>query len=105
MRIRLSRRANIIPRGTVLFERRPANCLAVGDCSRVSLGARPALCSANVVWHNCRAPVDSFLVVCRKTVTIEIVDRDQYQRNETFLVRLGEPSLVQDDDDDALRTC
>ncbi|CAF0787000.1 unnamed protein product [Rotaria sordida] len=34
-----------------------------------------------------------------KTITIEILDRDQYQRNETFLVRLGEPSLIKDDDD------
>jgi hypothetical protein len=29
-----------------------------------------------------------------------VIDRDQYQRNETFLIRLGEPVLVRDDDDD-----
>jgi hypothetical protein len=39
------------------------------------------------------------LFVCRKTITIEIIDRDQYQRNETFIARLGEPSLVTDDDE------
>jgi hypothetical protein len=39
------------------------------------------------------------LFVCRKTITIEIIDRDQYQRNETFIARLGEPSLVKDDDE------
>jgi len=35
----------------------------------------------------------------RKIISIEIIDRDQYQRNETFLIRLGEPSLVRDDDE------
>ncbi|CAF3448082.1 unnamed protein product [Rotaria sp. Silwood1] len=33
-----------------------------------------------------------------KTITIEIIDRDQYQRNETFLVRLDEPTLIKDED-------
>ncbi len=40
-----------------------------------------------------------FFFVYRKVITIEIIDRDQYQRNETFLVRLGEPSLIKDDDE------
>ncbi|CAF5190337.1 unnamed protein product, partial [Rotaria magnacalcarata] len=31
-----------------------------------------------------------------KTISIQIVDRDQYQRNETFLVLLGEPSLIRE---------
>lgn len=38
-----------------------------------------------------------FLRVFRKIVTIDIIDRDQYQRNETFLLRLGEPTLINDD--------
>lgn len=33
----------------------------------------------------------------RKVITIEVIDRDQYQRNETFLVRLADPSLINDD--------
>lgn len=39
----------------------------------------------------------------RKTISIELIDRDQYQRNETFAIRLGEPSLVSENekDDDA----
>lgn len=37
----------------------------------------------------------------RKTISIEIIDRDQYQRNETFLVRLGEPTLIKEDDDES----
>ncbi len=32
-------------------------------------------------------------------ITIEIIDRDQYQRNETFLIRLDEPSLIKDEDE------
>ncbi|CAF4523136.1 unnamed protein product [Rotaria socialis] len=32
----------------------------------------------------------------QKTISIQIVDRDQYQRNETFLVLLGEPSLIRE---------
>jgi hypothetical protein len=28
-----------------------------------------------------------------------LIDRDQYQRNETFLIHLGEPLLVKGDDD------
>ncbi len=35
----------------------------------------------------------------RKIISIEIIDRDQYQRNETFLIRLCEPSLVRDNDE------
>lgn len=35
----------------------------------------------------------------RKTITIEIIDRDQYQRNETFLIRLDQPTLIQEPDD------
>lgn len=38
-----------------------------------------------------------FFSVFRKVITIEIIDRDQYQRNETFLVRLADPSLINDD--------
>ncbi|CAF3715207.1 unnamed protein product [Rotaria sp. Silwood1] len=34
-----------------------------------------------------------------KTISIDIIDRDQYQRNETFLVQLGEPSLVTDEEE------
>ncbi|UJR08953.1 hypothetical protein I4U23_013205 [Adineta vaga] len=34
-----------------------------------------------------------------KTISIEIIDRDQYHRNETFLIRLGEPVLIKDDDE------
>ncbi|CAF0882793.1 unnamed protein product [Adineta steineri] len=34
-----------------------------------------------------------------KTITIEIIDRDQYQRNETFLVHIGEPTLINDDNE------
>ncbi|CAF1111567.1 unnamed protein product [Rotaria sordida] len=34
-----------------------------------------------------------------KKISIDIIDHDQYQRNETFLVQLGEPSLVSDDDE------
>jgi ribosomal protein S9 len=37
--------------------------------------------------------------VYRKIITIEIIDRDQYQRNETFLIRLNEPSLIKDEDE------
>ncbi|CAF0799879.1 unnamed protein product [Adineta ricciae] len=33
-----------------------------------------------------------------KIISIEITDRDQYQRNETFLIRLGEPTLIRDDE-------
>ncbi len=32
-------------------------------------------------------------------ITIEIIDRDQYQRNETFLIRLDEPSLIKEEDE------
>jgi len=32
-----------------------------------------------------------------KTITVEIIDRDQYQRNESFVIRLGEPSLIKDE--------
>ncbi|CAF0879782.1 unnamed protein product [Adineta steineri] len=41
-----------------------------------------------------------------KTITIEILDRDQYQRNESFLIRLGEPSLIKESDaiDESLLT-
>jgi hypothetical protein len=28
---------------------------------------------------------------------VEIIDRDQYQRNESFLVRLEEPTLARDE--------
>lgn len=42
---------------------------------------------------------DLSLIFSRKTITIEVIDRDQYQRNETFLVHLGEPSLVREIDD------
>jgi hypothetical protein len=28
-----------------------------------------------------------------------LIDRDQYQRNETFLIHLGEPSRMKGDDD------
>ncbi len=42
----------------------------------------------------------------RKTIPIEIIDRDQYQRNESFLVRLGEPTLVKEETDaEELRMC
>jgi len=41
----------------------------------------------------------SFSSIYRKIITIEIIDRDQYQRNETFLVRLDEPSLIKDPDE------
>lgn len=42
----------------------------------------------------------------RKSISIEIIDRDQYQRNESFLIRLGEPSLIRDNDDiDESRRC
>ncbi|CAF3218250.1 unnamed protein product [Rotaria socialis] len=34
-----------------------------------------------------------------KTITIEIIDRDQYHRNETFLIRLGEPLLMNDENE------
>nr|BAJ95058.1 predicted protein [Hordeum vulgare subsp. vulgare] len=33
-----------------------------------------------------------------KTISIEIIDRDQYQRNESFLIRLGEPTLIKDEE-------
>ncbi|CAF0962266.1 unnamed protein product, partial [Adineta ricciae] len=33
-----------------------------------------------------------------KIISIEIIDRDQYQRNESFLIRLGEPTLIKDDE-------
>ncbi len=41
--------------------------------------------------------------VFRKIISIEIIDRVQYQRNETFLIRLCEPSLVRDDELGSLR--
>ena len=41
----------------------------------------------------------------RKIITIEIIDRDQYQRNETFLLRLAEPVLINDDETERLGTC
>lgn len=41
-----------------------------------------------------------FSFISRKTITIEIIDRDQYQRNETFLILLGEPSLIKDEDEE-----
>ncbi|CAF1385576.1 unnamed protein product [Rotaria magnacalcarata] len=34
-----------------------------------------------------------------KTITIEIIDRDQYHRNETFLIRLGEPLLMNEENE------
>jgi hypothetical protein len=42
----------------------------------------------------------SCFIVYRKLITIELIDRDQYQRNETFLIRLGEPSLIKDETED-----
>ncbi|CAF0967862.1 unnamed protein product [Adineta ricciae] len=36
-----------------------------------------------------------------KTITIEIIDRDQYQRNETFLIWLEEPILITDQSENA----
>lgn len=48
----------------------------------------------------------NFFLSFRKSISIEIIDRDQYQRNETFLIRLGEPSLIRDHDDiDESRRC
>ncbi len=47
--------------------------------------------SENVTGKNTR-----FFYLYRKVITIEIIDRDQYQRNETFLIRLDEPSLITD---------
>ena len=41
----------------------------------------------------------AFVCIIRKTISIEIVDRDQYQRNESFLVRLGEPTLIRENED------
>lgn len=40
-----------------------------------------------------------FLLRLRKILTIDIIDRDQYQRNETFLIRLDEPSLIKENDE------
>jgi hypothetical protein len=38
-------------------------------------------------------------ILCRKTISIGLIDRDQYQRNETFLIHLGEPTLIKGVDD------
>ncbi len=38
-------------------------------------------------------------ILCRKTISIGLIDRDQYQRNETFLIHLGEPTLIKGADD------
>lgn len=45
-----------------------------------------------------RLLISSFIY--RKIITIEIIDRDQYQRNETFIIRLGEPTLIKDENED-----
>ena len=99
--IRFARLVNIMPIDTVWRERRSTNYILAGGetasflsfhkCQTLSLS--PSFRSEQILER----PVSSF--VSRKTITVEIIDRDQYQRNETFLVRLGEPSLVTDDDE------
>jgi hypothetical protein len=104
MRIRFARLANIMSiRKMVSFERQSTNCIVARGRIEIVLYIYQIIFSVLV---RKTSPIGkdksktSCFIVYRKLITIELIDRDQYQRNETFLIRLGEPSLIKDETED-----